>query len=267
MGLVKGNATRPMLESAIVLDLGDLKRQGEEIVERARGEAERIIADAKEEAARMTAEAEAVGHERGLGQGLEEGRTKGAEDAAAETKAAYEERFNALEASWREALDRWQSRREQLLADAMDDLLDLSLKIAERVIQREVKADRSVVSDQLRAVLEMMSGGTAITVVAHPEDKAFLETVVPELIATIDRPMHATLREDRSITPGGCIVRTDGGEIDARIETQMERIVAALCAEGRNAKRGETCAASRRVDSEDDEGGRRAEAAGSEGDE
>jgi flagellar assembly protein FliH len=233
MGLVKGNASRPMLESAIVLDLGDLKRQGEEIIERARLEAERIIAEAKQEAQRLTAEGESVGREQGFRQGLEEGREKGETEAAAETTAAYEERLKAVEESWRNALDEWQSRREQLLSDASDDLLDLSLTIARRVVQREIEADRSVVRDQLRAVLEMTAAATAVTVVVHPDCRDFLEPLLPELIASLDRPLHASLRADDSFSPGGCIVRTEGGEIDARIETQLNRIVEALLPAGR----------------------------------
>ena len=125
------------------------------------------------------------------------------------------------------------------MADATDDLLELSLDIAQRVIQREIEADRSAAANQLRGVLDMLAGGSAITVLVHPDDKAFLEPVVPELIATMDRPLHATLREDESITRGGCIVRTQGGEIDARIETQVERIVDALLPGGRKAKEGD----------------------------
>lgn len=236
MGLVKGNATRPMIESAIVLDLGDLKRQGEAIIDHARAEADRIVAESREEAKRLTAEAESVGREQGFRQGLEEGRKKGAEEAAAETTAAYQERLDALEASWRKALDEWQSRRERLFSDAAEDLLDLSLNIARRVIQREIAADRSVVRDQLQAALEMTAAATSVTIVVHPGCRDFLEPLLPGLIETLDRPLHATLRSDDSISPGGCIVRTKGGEIDARVETQFDRIIEALLPGGRSSR-------------------------------
>jgi flagellar biosynthesis/type III secretory pathway protein FliH len=42
---------------------------------------------------------------------------------------------------------------------------------------------------------------------------------------------HIELLTDPAIAPGGCRVYTDGGEIDARLEVQLARVVADLLPE------------------------------------
>jgi flagellar biosynthesis/type III secretory pathway protein FliH len=61
--------------------------------------------------------------------------------------------------------------------------------------------------------------------VIHPNQDALVRDVLPDICATLQQVDAVTLTLDATITPGGCLVRTRGGAIDATIETQIDRII------------------------------------------
>jgi flagellar assembly protein FliH len=67
-----------------------------------------------------------------------------------------------------------------------------------------------------------------ITIRVHPFD---FETVMAEkqtLQAILGREMGMEIRGDIGVGAGGCVIETEYGAIDARIDTQLETIKSAL---------------------------------------
>ena len=56
--------------------------------------------------------------------------------------------------------------------------------------------------------------------ISHPKD--------PELLSKLRSIEEVELTEDEEISPGGCVLRFGSGQIDARIETQLDRIAEEL---------------------------------------
>lgn len=227
MGLIRNAAASTLARDAIVLDLGDLQRQGEALKRRAQEEANRILTEARLERERLmqgaAEEARAQGLAEGRAQGLEEGRTEGQAAAIEERRAE----LDALIAAWTAALNDFNGRRERLFSDARTDVLRLALRIAEKVTRRVVECDPRVVADQMNAVLAAVARPTRLMVHIHPEDAAVAREILPGVTAAMGQ--HAELVEDDSLTRGSCIARTEeGASVDAGIETQLRRIAEAL---------------------------------------
>ncbi len=70
MAVIKNIQTDRILKTAVVLDLGDLKNQGESLLNQASAESERIISEAHMESQRLIDEAAGNGHEEGLQCGI-----------------------------------------------------------------------------------------------------------------------------------------------------------------------------------------------------
>jgi flagellar biosynthesis/type III secretory pathway protein FliH len=64
----------------------------------------------------------------------------------------------------------------------------------------------------------------------HPDDAARLRASRERLEALLVRGSLA-LREDPAVAPGGAVVETEAGTVDARIETQLDALASALRAE------------------------------------
>ncbi|MEM8756178.1 MAG: FliH/SctL family protein [Planctomycetota bacterium] len=229
MGLIKGDAAGTLAQNAVVLDLADLSKQAEAILSTARAEAERIVAEARAERARLLSDAEAVGRKAGHEAGLREGRAAGEERGAAEAAEAQGARLAALEAAWAEALRAFAADRDDLLVACKADVLRLAIGLAERVTHRVIDADGSVVLDQLASALREVGSPTRVTIAVAPGDAELVRAHLPGIAEQASNVQHAEMIEDASLAQGSCVVRTGGGgEIDATLRTQLDRLAELL---------------------------------------
>ncbi len=165
------------------------------------------------------------------------------EDARAQAEAIVEAAEQDAERIRREARDagRGDGRAEAaaLLAEAAG-LRDRSLREAERETARvAIAAARRIVGEELAIAPERIVAivgetlGRArrageVTVVVHPDDARTLRSMHDRVVERAGRPLRFGIREDDSLTRGGCIVQTELGELDARIEVQLEALARAL---------------------------------------
>lgn len=236
MALIKHANLSEMAREAVVLDLGDLARQGEAILLRAKARAAQIESEAQAERERIIAGAFEEGRVAGTAQGLEEGRAAGVQQGQAAGLAERREALAALEAGWSAALEALSADRDKLISDARRDVLVLAARIARMVTHRQVRADPNVVADQVAAVLELVMRPSRLVIALHPEDRAVAAAALPEVSKRFSNATHVEFIDDAGLARGSCVARladagpngTPGGEIDASLDTQLARIVAAL---------------------------------------
>lgn len=228
MAIIKNTQVDRLLKEAIVLDLGDLKRQAESILAHANAEAETLLEHARQEARRLVSEADGKGHAEGFERGLKEGRETGCEKARAESLDSFQDRNATLLENWSEALLCWEHDRQAMLLEAKEDVLTFAFKVAEKIVYRIIQQDAGVVTDQVRGALELLGQPTAVRICVHSEDVETLDEILPQLKETLSTCRHVELAVDENVSRGGCIVRMVGGRIDARIETQLQRIAETL---------------------------------------
>lgn len=228
MALIKNAQADALPRKAMVLDLGDLQRQAEALAKDAERRAHATLDEARKERDRLingaTDEGKRQGHEKGLAQGLTEGREKGRQEGLAQTKSAAE----ALIKSWEAALARFEASRDELLSDARTDILRLATTIASRVIKRTIELNPDIIKDQLDAALRLVVNPTRLVISLHPDDKPLADEVLPALTKRLASGAHCELVTDDALARGSCHIRSNKGEIDASIDAQIDRIVAAL---------------------------------------
>jgi len=237
VAVLKLSNSADMLKDAVVLDLGDLRRQGEAIMAQARERAAAAVKAGEAERARLIADAAAVGHAQGLEQGKTEGFARGLEEGRAAGLAERREALERLDRAWTESLGAFTAARERLLDEAGRDVVLLAARLAERVVKRAVALDPSIVQDQLRAVLGLVMRPSRVSIRIHPDDRALAADALPGIVAAMGTVAHAEVLDDSSLARGSCVARLrgagtgdglPGGEIDASIDTQLERLAAAL---------------------------------------
>jgi len=228
MALIKSQHADDLAHDAIVLDLGDLRRQARVLMDRAKLEAERIVAEAKQEAEQLTAGAEHKGYEAGHARGLEEGRTAGHAAGRAEAIAEYRQQLDQLQEAWVHAARQWDADRRTMLLEARQSLLALAIQLAEKIVRRVPKIDPSIVVDQVAEAIEYVARPCDVTVRVNAQDRPLLDDAMTQLIDELGQVEHAHLVNDERITPGGCVVTYGAGHIDATLETQLQRVVDAL---------------------------------------
>lgn len=228
MAVIKQADSGSIARDAVVLDLGDLQREADRLREQAEAEARRIREDASREADRIIEEAMERGFEEGRRAGAEQGRSAGFEAGRNEAFEQQSQALATLVEQWTRALGDFDGARDQLLRDARQDVLELAVRLGERLLRREIETDPGSAGRQLEAALELVLAPTALHVEVSPSDRDRIVEVLPGLLAGLSKSPHAEVVESEAVAPGGVRVRTDSGMIDATIEEQLGRLTGAL---------------------------------------
>lgn len=227
-GVIKASQLRGGADGGKVFQLGDFVAEGRQLIEAAQAKADQILADARAEAERTKQASHEQGREEGFAQGIEEGREQGRAEAREQAKQDFEARHvqmaSACESLFRD-VDR--HKRELLLASHRD-LIVLAVAIAERVTKRIGLLDRQAVTDNLTAVIDLVGQSSDLIVEVNPVDAETLELFAPDLVARRNELKHVEVIASEAVEPGGCLLRTRGGLVDATLQAQLDRIAEEL---------------------------------------
>ena len=219
----------------------DIEEQASSLVRRARAAAEQVLAAAQRDAAhlrrRAADEGRADGYRAGLAQGLAEGRTEGLQRATDEGHAAGREaglaevgpQLAATHAALAAAAQQLDAGRNDFEQAATAEVVRLALAVARKVTKRQAAVDPGVLAANLADAVRLAVRAADIRILVHPDQRRTIEQALPGLRMEWPSLTHVEVTDDASIAPGGCRVLTrSGGEVDARIDTQLDRIVAEL---------------------------------------
>jgi len=179
----------------------------------------------EESSADRAARREAAAYEKGLNEGMQQGLEAG----RAEAQQASEQKFGEAVCALAAALDQLHRRRETLVPQAETEAARLALAIASKVICRECATSPDVVRLVAHQALKRVAPREVIAVRVNPQDKQEIEQRC--IGALPDDGHHIEVVGDTAITPGGCVVETQLGTVDATIEAQWRQIAEELLEE------------------------------------
>jgi flagellar assembly protein FliH len=154
-------------------------------------------------------------------------RTRGYEDGLAQGRAEMQVRINEVNAriARLDSILKSLSRPlEQLDAEIEKQLTLLALTVGKQMVRRELKTDPAQVIAVIReSVSRLPAAARDIRVHLNPEDAA----VVREHLAAPSNERAWSVVEDPSLQRGGCLVRTNTSQLDARLDSRLNAIVSA----------------------------------------
>jgi flagellar assembly protein FliH len=225
--VLKADAIRD-LGSRIVFDFEDVQERAEQRVVEARAEAERLLAAARDESNAIREAARAEGHRQGRSEGLADAAAEITRQAASRTEARVAEKVHTLLPAIREAARVLEVERDHWRRHWENRAVELAVAIAERITRHEIAVRPETARDTLDEVLRLVSGTERIDVRMNPIDVERLGPNADEIVAALAGCGEARVVGDQSVTVGGCLVTTAFGAIDARIETQLDRLASEL---------------------------------------
>jgi flagellar assembly protein FliH len=221
MGLIKAS-TEPA--GVIHFECRDIEAQARAKLNQAQAQAEAMLDDAQSRSLSIEEDARAAGQARGMAAGREEGRAEG----RAQVLQDYADELKLAAQTFLRAAKEIEASREVLQSEALGEVVQLAIAIAQRVTKRQGLIDPQVLRANLRDAMKMVVRGSAVRIAVHPTQRAALVDALPQL--KIDWPTmeHVAVVDDESISPGGCRVSTNHGQIDADLQSQLDRIAAEL---------------------------------------
>ena len=167
-------------------------------------------------AAEQIEQAYQSGFAEGIKQGMLDGENKGVELGKKE--------IEPLMISLQEALTQFKHLREETYRSIEKEVVELALAIARQVICREVAMDKEIVVCVAREALAKVEDSGKIKIKMSAADVQFINETRHQLSSLITNIDDITFEAEENIQSGGCIIETDLGEIDARIEKQLQAV-------------------------------------------
>ncbi len=149
--------------------------------------------------------------------GYAQGERAGAEAAAARAEAMLRRLARTL--------DELQALRTDLIRRTEREVVELSLAIARKVLQREVALDHELMLAMARVALDRLADVATASIRLHPDDyAAALSARGSAAVASHGVQIVA----DANVRRGGCVVQSEFGSVDVGIATQIDELTHAL---------------------------------------
>jgi flagellar assembly protein FliH len=121
--------------------------------------------------------------------------------------------------------------REKVLRESEDELLNLIIMVARKVILREISQDRGILSNVVQNAIAGISERDEITVRLNPDDYALATTGRDDILRKELTSERMSLKPDPTVLSGCCMIDTEMGTINASIDAQLDEIYRRLLEE------------------------------------
>jgi flagellar assembly protein FliH len=154
---------------------------------------------------------------------IEQARAEGFEAGRQAGLASNEARIAVAEDGLRAAAGALVDERGAV-ADAVErSAVVLALRIAEQAVRSAVDADPERVLDAVQGALRALVERERVLVLVNPEDLEIVRAGLAPLADGLGGIGNFEVQAERRVTRGGAVVRTADGEVDATLETKLER--------------------------------------------
>ena len=196
MKIIKNNATEETeLVSGsgkiIKKDLFEASQEARGIVDAARREAEQITIRAEQERAASVESGLQIGYEEGLKQ-------------------------------WNDILAGAWKARERMKTESEKALLHLAVRVAEKIVGEQLRLHPDTIVPIVREALKSVGQERQLTLLVHPDHREMVQANLDRLQAMVGSSRQIHLVANPDVAPGGCVVESELGVIDAKLETQLK---------------------------------------------
>ena len=195
--------------------------QAELILKQAREEAEQLLASARAAAKAEQEEIRMGARDEGYREGYAQGTAKAMEDAIRDREAAAER----MEKDVAEFLEKASLAREEMLGQTREEMLDLCIAIAEKVVRVSLRSSSEVIVRMIQTATERMKRQEWVHIYIPGCDARGVAQISPALTTTLGGlSQHIKVIPMGDEEDGTCIVETPEEIIDASVSTQMSNI-------------------------------------------
>lgn len=209
-------ASQAEAEPAVPMDeaiIQAAQAEAEALLQAARAEAENLRAQAAEEGRKQ-------GYEAGLKQGQDDGLKQGLESAAREMEESLRqaaERANSMIAAAEQEVG-------QLRAEAEPKIIELVLAISRKIIHDEMEQRPGVVLNLVMDALGRVRDQDRINIHVSSDDYEQLLAARRDLQSLVGAEKSLDVTADPVLEPGGCLIETSFGTVEAGVDVQLEAV-------------------------------------------
>lgn len=195
--------------------------QAELILRQAQEEAEQLLVDARAAAKEEQEQIRAGARDEGYRVGYAEGTAKAMEDAVRDREATAAR----LEKEVQGFLEKANMAREEMLLQTREELLDLCITIAEKVVRVSLRSSSEVIVRMIQTATERLKRQEWVHIYISGCSAKGAAQISPALTTALGAlSQHVKIVPMGDDESGTCIVETPEEIIDASVSTQMSNI-------------------------------------------
>ena len=156
----------------------------------------------------------------------EEGFNRGKQEAM----QRMEEDVDAVLISANKVLTESSIKAREIFQDNKSEIIKLSFEIAKKIIKKEA-SDKEVLFENLVEAMKKAQSNKELKIFVNWEQLSFGKEIKDILKNNFQGLETIDIIEDRTVEPGGCIIETKLGKIDATIKNQLDIVFNALIEE------------------------------------
>ncbi len=187
--LISQKEVHPTLEKVIPAEEFSQLLQAQEIIEKAKEDAKALHEKTKKECAVLKEKAKQQGAEEGL------------------------EQFNLHILHMDQELKKLRHELQRMV-------LPIALKAAKKIVGKELSTHPETIVDIVLQALTPISQSHKVIIFVNKQDKDILEEQKSKLLNLLKQVSTLSIQEKSNVAPGGCIIQTESGMINATIDNQ-----------------------------------------------
>ena len=170
--------------------------------------AEEVLQKAQEDAARKKQETE--------------------EECKELARQAKEEGFQEGLKSFNEHILGFEREIRRLRHEAQQAILPIALKAAKKIVAQELKLNPDAIVDIVLQAITPIVQSRKVIIYVNKADKEILDAQKSRLREILEQAQVFSIQERSDIEPGGCIIETETGIINATLDNQWRALEAAF---------------------------------------
>ncbi len=112
---------------------------------------------------------------------------------------------------------------ERLAEQARTDALEIGFRVARRILEAELSSSPEPFFALVRSALKRAGESRKISVRVHPADaKVLAPALASDGLGVASASIEVV--QDATLSPGDCVVDTDFGKVDGRLQTRLEEL-------------------------------------------
>lgn len=119
-------------------------------------------------------------------------------------------------------------QREILYEDARRKILELVLQIARKVTFDAARIEPEITAEIIAGAIKRLTDKSKIKVKVHPDHLPHIEQELDRFRGDSTAVKELVIEADSRVRYGGCFIETPTGDVDARIDSQLDIIAEAL---------------------------------------
>jgi flagellar assembly protein FliH len=206
----------PSIRRGFAYDSENARNFDQGNVDKAKEGVMQLLQDAMDKAKQQVGEIKSTASKQGYDTGFEGGFTKG--------KEAAKKEFSPVLETTQQLVEELSGFRKEMYDKVEREMIEMVISLTKKVIHFEFSTREDSVQDMIRLAVQTVLDRESMVIKIHPTDKEYAESFRPELHHMFSEIKNITFVAHSGIERGGCVIETNFGVIDARIEKLEEQI-------------------------------------------